>query len=94
MFDKCPNCDLLLNREPGYYVGSMEVNVAVTFTVAMGTYFLLAAVTSWPHVWTVTLACAIGGIFPILFYRHARSLWICLDRIFDPHDHWWEPRDR
>jgi uncharacterized protein (DUF983 family) len=94
MFDRCPNCDLLLNREPGYFVGGMEINVAVTCLVSFGIYFAASGPGALPHIWSVALACGAAVVFPLAFLRHARSLWICLDRSFDPHDHWWEPRDQ
>ena len=92
LHERCPNCDLLLDREPGYFVGGMEINVFVTCAVAIAVFFAADRMTALSHAWRVTLACATGALFPLLFYRHARSLWIGLDRYFDPHDHWWEPR--
>lgn len=90
MHERCPNCDLRLNREPGYFVGGMEINVFVTCAAAIGVFFGAGSVTALSHGWLVTLACATGALFPLAFYRHARSLWISLDRFFDPTDHWWE----
>lgn len=84
MFDRCPNCDLCLNREPGYYVGGMEVNAMVTTALAIVVGILTDSIGA---------ACALAVLFPVAFYRHARSFWICMDRFFDPQDHWWEPRE-
>jgi hypothetical protein len=93
VFDVCPNCDLRLNREPGYYVGGMEINAGVTCLVAIGLGVLASEAGGWSGPWAIGMAGAVAVGFPFLFYRHARSLWICIDRALDPDDHWWEPPD-
>jgi Protein of unknown function (DUF983) len=84
MHDRCPNCGLLFNREPGYFLGAMYLayGLALAFIAAVGA--ALWALTSW-HVdriaiWAVLLLLPFVPMLTLL----ARVLWIYLDQKIDP----------
>jgi uncharacterized protein (DUF983 family) len=84
MRERCAVCGLAFEREPGYFVGAIYLNYAVTVLILMPACLLLAG---W---WEVGLrARLIGGLgfatlFPLWFFRYSKSLWLGLDHLVDP----------
>ncbi|HSF32310.1 MAG TPA: ABC transporter ATP-binding protein [Candidatus Tectomicrobia bacterium] len=81
---ECPTCRLKFEREPGYFLGAIYINYAATVLCMLAgffslDYFFKPSLTSQIIVWS-----SFGVVFPILFYRHSKSLWLCLDYIFNP----------
>jgi uncharacterized protein (DUF983 family) len=81
MNSRCPVCDLLFEREPGYFLGAMYIS----YGLAIG--FLLLALllfhTLLPDVdlgWLVLLSAALFVPFVPLVTRYARVMWIFFDR--------------
>ena len=91
MHERCARCGLRFEREPGYFVGAIYVNYAVTVAVAAGTVLVL----DWTLGLTLTAQLAIGitlgVLFPVVFFRYARSLWLSLDYLVTTAD---ERRER
>lgn len=84
MFDHCPNCDLKFEREQGYFIGAMYINYAATVAIAVPGYLLLDIFTSLTINQQLALWVPFAVIFPLLFFHHARSLWLVLDHFFNP----------
>ncbi len=94
--DHCPKCDLPIEREDGYWVGALTVNIGVAIIV-YGIFLIGGLVLFWPDPpYTVLL---IGGIsimalLPILMYPWSKTLWWWLDVTFvhPPGENWedWE----
>jgi len=82
----CPNCGTLFHREQGYFMGAVYVNVIATETLLfIGLLiFLFASPSSEDAAYKLLLVLAV--VLPILFFRHSRSLWLCFDHFFDPHE--------
>src|SRR5262245_13216614 len=94
MHETCPQCGLRFEREPGYFVGAIYVNYAVTAVASLGVPILLDVlfgVGTWTQI-------AIGGVLavavPIVFFRHARSLWLGIDHFVSTADDAAERRRR
>jgi uncharacterized protein (DUF983 family) len=84
MNDRCPVCDLRYEREPGFFLGSIYINYGLTaLLVTVGFYALYFGRVVSPQValWIVT---AFALLFPIWFFRYARSLWLGFDQYWDP----------
>lgn len=70
---RCEVCGVAFERFPGEFTGGMGLNAVVTC-------FGIAALSLWvgiarvPHGLLVVATFAV--LFPILFYRHSRALWI------------------
>lgn len=84
MFERCPVCDLLFEREPGYFLGAMYIS----FGVGLGVIAVIAVV-----VWTLTgwgfTKATLSGVILFLPLAPAitlfsRVLWIYLDQAVDP----------
>jgi hypothetical protein len=86
MYVDCVNCHLLFEREQGYFVGAIYVNYAVTVVVIFAGYFALDRWLNLALAWQLVLWGAFAAIFPMLFFRHARSLWLAFDYLFNPDD--------
>jgi uncharacterized protein (DUF983 family) len=84
--ERCPSCGLRLEREEGYYLGAMLLNVLVAellFIVG----FAVALVQTWPHPpWAaLTLGSVVGVVvLPFALYPFARALWLAFDLLVQP----------
>lgn len=80
----CPHCGMKFVREPGYYLGSIYFNYGLTAVLTMiaffGLYFL-AGVPAESMKWPLGIFCM---VFPLLFFRRARALWLAFDVYWDP----------
>jgi hypothetical protein len=80
----CTACHLKYEREPGYFLGSIYVNYGVTALLVTVAYMALVfsqLVEPQAALWIVT---AFALVFPIWFFRYARSLWLGFDNFWDP----------
>ncbi len=84
--ERCPVCGLLFLREQGYFIGSVYVNVIVTEGLIMLVYLASVLLFSGGGKWILTVLLVLAVAFPLLFFRHARSLWLSFDYLFDPAD--------
>ena len=84
MHQNCSHCDLKFEREQGYFVGAIYINYAATIGVAVPGFFLLDAFTAITLNRQLAIWLPFAVIFPLLFFHHARSLWLVLDHFFNP----------
>lgn len=88
MKDRCPTCHYSYEREEGYWLGAMVVNIAVA-EAAFGLVFIGGMVLTWPPEnvpWTLllVLSLAVNAILPIVFYPYSKTTWAGLDLAFNP----------
>jgi uncharacterized protein (DUF983 family) len=80
----CSKCGMLFEREQGYFVGAVYVNVMVTLFLIVSTYLITIIVApdydSGVQIILFVMALAI----PLSLFRHARSIWLALDYFIDP----------
>jgi len=84
MYPRCASCHLQYEREPGYFLGSIYINYGLTTMLVTIGYLGLAfsqIVSPQAALWIVT---AFAVVFPIWFFRYARSLWLGFDQFWDP----------
>lgn len=87
MHPACEHCGLTYQREPGYFLGSIYFNYGLTTLIVVITFFSLflgADVSPETMVWPLAAFCF---LFPLWFFRYARSLWLGFDHYFDPTAH-------
>ena len=84
MHKECSHCGMVFMREQGYFIGAIYVNVIVTEGLIFFTYLicLLTLPSANDTIYTILFALAL--IIPLIFYRHARSIWLSFDYIIDP----------
>jgi uncharacterized protein (DUF983 family) len=82
---ECPDCGLKIERDEGFFLGSMSLNYGVTILCFLVPVLLLYLVGLLSGMVAAVLA-GIGAILvPILFYRSSRSWWLMSYYFFLPH---------
>jgi uncharacterized protein (DUF983 family) len=74
--EACPRCGLKIERDEGFFLGSMSLNYGVTLVCYLLPVTLLAYFDVIRVKMAIVLACAGAVVFPILFYRSSRSWWL------------------
>jgi uncharacterized protein (DUF983 family) len=87
MNNDCAHCHLVFEREPGYFVGAIYINYAVTAGVAIAGFLLLDACTTLSVSTQMVLWGIFGISFPLFFFRYSKSLWLAFDHLVSPEDH-------
>lgn len=80
----CAHCGTRFERGPGYFLGSIYFNYGLTALLVTVTFFglFLGFSVSPKHMlWPLAAFCV---LFPLWFFRYARSLWLAFDQYFDP----------
>ncbi|PYV57468.1 MAG: hypothetical protein DMG90_19125 [Acidobacteria bacterium] len=84
MHNRCPQCGLLFNREPGYFLGAMYISYGIALLVIFVVGLLLWVVTNLRidriAIWAVVLFLPLVPALTLL----SRVLWIYLDHKIDP----------
>jgi hypothetical protein len=86
MAERCETCSVTLEREAGYFLGSIYFNSGVTCILAGVLYFGILFGLGLPHALALATAVGTAILFPFWFWRYARSLWLMLDQYVDPRD--------
>lgn len=80
----CSNCGLKIERDEGFFLGSLSLNYGVTLVCFLTPVMLLA----YHEVISTTTAIVLAGVgaifFPALFYRSSRSWWLMSYYFFLP----------
>jgi uncharacterized protein (DUF983 family) len=84
MHAECLVCGLTFEREQGYFVGAIYVNYGATALLLVAGFFALERFTNISLAQQLLLWGAFAIVFPLGFFRHARSLWMTLDHIVNP----------
>jgi uncharacterized protein (DUF983 family) len=72
----CSYCGVHFEREDGESVGGMYINLGLAELFTIGGYFLADALFHPPFVPHAIFWVIFNFLFVLLFYRHARALWI------------------
>ncbi len=84
MKEACAECGIKFDRGPGFYLGSIYINYGLTaFVVTIGYLGMFFADVPSAGARLAILA-AFCLLFPLWFFRYARSLWLAMDVYFDP----------
>ncbi|MEZ4668403.1 MAG: DUF983 domain-containing protein [Anaerolineae bacterium] len=72
----CPHCNARFERQSGESIGGTLINLCTAEVLTMGGYLLTQFLFSPSLVFQLTFWIAFNLIFIVLFYRHARALWV------------------
>jgi uncharacterized protein (DUF983 family) len=79
----CPACSAVFQREEGFFVGAIMLNVITTEAAVMVAAACgLLAFPGRDHLLLAVLL-AVALLFPVAFYHHAWSLWLAGDHLFE-----------
>ena len=86
MNERCPQCGVKFEREPGFFLGSIYINYGLTALLVTIAYPLLLFVGNVSERPLLFGAVAFTVLFPILLFPWARSLWLGFDQWHDPRE--------
>ncbi len=81
----CPKCGLPIDRDDGFFLGSMSINYGVTVVVFLVPIMVLAYNGVIGSTAAIVLGVAVAGLVPALFYRSSRSWWLMNYYFVLPH---------
>ncbi len=81
MREACPACGFRFEREPGYFVGAIYVNYAITAAVALGGTWLLDDLIGLSLRTQLALAIGLALLCPVAFFHLARAVWLAVDHV-------------
>jgi len=79
MHERCARCGLVYEAEQGFFLGAIYVNYAVTVCLGLGSTLLVDWLHPMSLVGQLAVAVPVMAVFPVLFFHHARSLWLALN---------------
>ena len=88
MYEHCPVCHLVYEREVGFYTGALAINLVIS-ELLVAAFIIPVAVWAAmnpgvPFFLVLLLASPLPVLLPILFFRHSRALWISMNYWLDP----------
>ena len=84
MHATCAVCQLRFEREPGYFIGAIYINYAATAVISITGFLLLDTIFGLSLHTQLLVWGAFCVAFPLLFYRHSKSLWLAIDHLVSP----------
>jgi uncharacterized protein (DUF983 family) len=84
MHERCASCGLVFEREQGYFVGAIYVNYAATVGLTLIGFLALDHWADLRVTTQIALWSAFGIVFPLVFFRYARSLWLSVEYLVNP----------
>ena len=80
----CEYCDLIYEREQGYFIGAIYLNVIGTESLLLGTLLTYGLITGKIDQTILTVLIVLALTLPLVLFHHSRSLWLCIDHILNP----------
>jgi uncharacterized protein (DUF983 family) len=77
----CPACLALFQREEGFFVGAIMINVVTTEAAVMAAAGVCLLVLGDSGTLLLALLFAVALLFPVAFYHHSWSLWLAADHL-------------
>jgi uncharacterized protein (DUF983 family) len=93
MHERCPSCNAAFEREPGFFLGSIYFNYGLTALIVAIAYPVLLFGYGLPETPLLAGALVFVVVFPMLFFRFARSLWLGFDQFADPREQYETRKD-
>ena len=80
---RCPQCDLLFEREAGYFTGAMYVSYGLGIFLTLPVWFTLLYVRAPLGVVLASSVAAVVLLMPVSFH-YSRIVWLHLHYRFEP----------
>ena len=85
MYDACPTCGLIFEREPGYFTGAMVVSYAIAVPI-FGLIVIALIVAGVDPAAALVIGGAVYLVLAPFIFRYSRAVWLHFDWLIDP-DH-------
>lgn len=79
----CPACRALFQREEGFFVGAIMINVVTTEFIVLVVAALCLLVFGVSGALTLPVLLVVALLFPVAFYHHSWSLWLGADHLIE-----------
>ena len=79
----CPACGAVFQREEGFFVGAIMLNVVTTEAAVMAAAGLCLLAFPGRDRLLLWLLFAVALLFPVAFYHHSWSLWLAGDHLVE-----------
>jgi hypothetical protein len=73
----------MFNREEGFFVGAILVNVVTTELAILSVYLLCLPIISNNIQLVLTILFIVALAFPVAFYHHSWSVWLSFDHLVE-----------
>lgn len=85
--ERCPACGYQFERESGYWVGAITINMVVAEATFFGVFLAVVLLTMPGVDWGPLLLVAFGtnAVVPVLFYPFSKTVWMAVDLYFHPY---------
>jgi len=75
--ERCPRCEMLVQREEGFFLGAMAINYGVA-AFPLVVIFVLVFMDRISTRMALAVCIGWGLLVPVFFYQMSRSLWMML----------------
>lgn len=75
---QCPVCGVRFERRAGESMGGMMLNMVITEVLTVIGFIVVALSTRLTPLEQLWIWLPFNVLFPLLFFRHARSVWIAI----------------
>ena len=79
----CSSCRALFQREEGFFVGAIMINVVTTEAAGLAFYFICLLTIGYSDNLILATILPLALIFPFGFYHHSWSVWLGLDHLLE-----------
>jgi len=79
----CPACGTVFQREAGFFVGAIMLNVVTTEAAVLAAAGLCLLLLPGRAATLLSLLFAVALLFPVAFYHHSWSLWLAGDHLVE-----------
>ena len=86
MHERCSACQLKYERSPGYFLGSTYINYGQTSLTMSAAYLILHFGYDVQKEWLAPPLAVYCVLWPLFWFRYARSLFLAFDCYFDASD--------
>jgi uncharacterized protein (DUF983 family) len=78
---KCPVCGLVIEREPGYFMGALYVSYALGIVILIPLFFIFkAALPLWSNLAVASISLVPYLPLTLVVFRYSRVIWVYFDR--------------
>jgi uncharacterized protein (DUF983 family) len=81
---RCPFCGTRLEREEGYFLGSIYLGYGLTLAVGLVLYSVGAFWLGLPDTILLPAFALFALLLPLVTWRYTRSFWLAIDQYLDP----------
>ena len=79
----CSACGALFQREPGFFVGAIMVNIVFTEGLILAVYICSLLIPGVNYQSLLNVLFVLALCLPIAFYHHTWSVWLSFDHLLE-----------